>query len=143
MDESAMTEFCVRNLVQTNIVVLEKEIAFPVCSDIAAGISYWLYEGKRRGINYEAYQEASKPPRVCSLSIHELKDNNKNIDSELLQMKLCDFSFPLLFFGACCLIAIIFRLHRCFYKKQPSNSTIKKIETTIDHDKCGRCGCCK
>ena len=132
-----MNEFCVRNLVDTNTILLEKPIAFPACKDIVAGISYWIYEAERKGIVFESYQDASQPPQVCQLSIYD--NDADGVQDDLRRLTIANFALPLLTVVLCCLIATILQLrhkaivhHRRSHYKNDSTSKTNTLRNDED-----------
>ena len=124
-----MNKFCVRNLVDTNTILLEKPVAFPACKDIVAGISYWMYEAEKRGIVFESYQDASQPPQVCQVSIYD--NDADGVQDDLRRLTIANFALPLLTVVLCCLIATILQLRhkaivyrrRGHFKKDSTSKT--------------------
>lgn len=137
-DTSLMNKFCVRNLVDTNRIILEKPIAFPACNDIVAGISYWIYEAEKRGIAFKSYQDASQPPSVCQMSIYD--NGADGVQDDLRPLTPANFALPLLTVVLCSLIATILQLRhkiivhyrRSHYKRDatPKTNTLRNNEDT-------------
>ena len=107
-DAHLMNEFCVRNLVDTNTIILEKPVAFPACKDMVAGISYWIYEAEKSGIVFNSYQDASQPQQVCPLSIYD--NDAEGVNEDLRKLTPANFALPLLTVILCCMIATILQL---------------------------------
>jgi len=104
MDTKIMTEFCARNLVYTGSVVFEIPVALPVCKDVVASMSYWMYEACQRGILYESYREKSRPTELCPLSLRKSQLESDGDDS-LHQLTLANFALPLMMLVICCVIS--------------------------------------
>jgi hypothetical protein len=133
-----MNKFCDRNLVDTNTMLLEKPVAFPACKDIVAGISYWIYEAKKKGISFESYRDASQPPRVCQVSM--FNNDADGVQEDLRPLTPANFALPLLTVVLCCLVATILQLRhktivhhrRSRYKRDtpPRTNTLSNSEDT-------------
>jgi len=101
-----MEEFCARNLVYTGSEVISIPIAFPVCNKYAAGISSWVLEAARQGVNFEDYQKSGRPSQKCTLSVLEaLYFNPDDDDNSNEKLTPADFTLPLLTLLICATVA--------------------------------------
>lgn len=111
MDQIFLEKLCSRNLVYTTSLVAETPIAFPIRSDLAAGLSYWMYQGER--YNTASIQTAKDAfPQDTSCEVHLSSENSDTSDYDAIRVP--NFLFPILFFGVCACIAVIihiFHLH--------------------------------
>jgi len=121
LDEKLMEMYCERDLVFTDVLVIETPMAFPISSDIAAGFSYWLYQG-------EKYHDISLPnvKRGYSLSLAcdvELSAEKESAH-DYAQIAIQNMFFPLTIFAAFTSTAIVLQLihqNKEIRKKSSSN----------------------
>ena len=131
--ESIQAEFCSRSLVYTSSLVLEKATAFPVSRDLAAGFSHYMYEAEQKGIRYSDFEEASRPPEVCTLQL----SNTLGEDLETPSLSVANFALPFTVMLSCALIAILVHLYtmktstKYLEQHRPKSSRLSRLSSIV------------
>jgi len=107
-DLKLMNMFCERNLVFTESLITENPVGFPIRSELASGLSYWMYQGeKHHGINVQSSLEAyGKREPNCDVILSEQND-----ESQFTRISAENLLFPLLFFLGFAILAVILQLY--------------------------------
>ena len=97
-DIELMDKFCNRSLVYTNSLFVENAIAFPIRADLAAGLSYWIYQGKKyHGLTLdfakEKYDSIHTQEATCNVefSVQELDAEAREFLAITPQNRECFF----------------------------------------------------
>jgi len=107
MDVTFLEKMCARSLVYTSSLVMETPMAFPIRSDLAAGLSYWMYQGER--YNTASMQTAKDAfPQETSCEVQLSSENSDTSDYDEIVVR--DFLFPIIFFGVCAGLAVIIHI---------------------------------
>eukprot|EP00546_Thalassionema_frauenfeldii_P018775 CAMPEP_0178897260 /NCGR_PEP_ID=MMETSP0786-20121207/1644_1 /TAXON_ID=186022 /ORGANISM="Thalassionema frauenfeldii, Strain CCMP 1798" /LENGTH=361 /DNA_ID=CAMNT_0020567783 /DNA_START=592 /DNA_END=1677 /DNA_ORIENTATION=- len=128
---SEMTKFCERNLVKAGPVpLLEIPVAFPICSDLAAGMSHWILEAEKKGISYTTFLEANQIEEKCSFEIESEDDN------DLAELTIEDFTLPwlVLLFSAVTAILIHLGVWNTERKASAKNTSVQISSKTLKLD---------
>ncbi|KAL7531863.1 hypothetical protein ACHAXR_004282, partial [Thalassiosira sp. AJA248-18] len=126
-----VNELCARNLVVTNSLILENALAFPINPLLAAGLSYWMYQGEKyNGISLrdsvEKYNNYYNRQPICNVefSAQDLDGN------EYARIEVPNLFFPVIFFLGCAALAVVLQLlHRWALKTEKSKSYMGRQST--------------
>lgn len=118
-----MDMFCARDLVFTDSLIIENQVAFPIRPELASGLSYWMYQGeKQHGITvestFEEYNIMYKRQPNCSITLSYDQLDSADDTSKISPKNLF---FPCMFFLSCAAIATIAKLHHTRQTKQEIN----------------------
>jgi len=125
-----MKFFCDKKLIMVGNPVLEIPVGFPVCSELAAGISYWISEAKKQGISYESYDEKARPPKVCNFEI-----SNKLERNEMDGLTINDLALPILVVIIFAILAIFFHALTLGQEKKAKNAKNINTESGVFYSK--------
>ena len=123
--ELLMDMLCERGIASTGSLVLEKPVGFPVCPELAAGMSHWIFEAESQQISFETFRQSYKPPQQTSCSIRPRK-YVKNEPDELAQLKPIDFLVPVCGVIICAIIAMGLQ---AYASRRKRNNTLRKDST--------------
>ena len=94
-DTDFLEMLCERNLVYTDSLIVEIPIAFPIRPEIAAGFSYWMYQGERyHGTTIETAKEEFSEEVSCNVKFSRVETEASDTD----QITVKNMFFPLMFF---------------------------------------------
>ena len=119
-------EFCTRNLVVTESVVVDYHIAFPTRPEIASGLSYWIGEGERDGVTLDFFakrhndRHQNKP--ICDCTFASFDETN-----EYARISVSNVFLPVIFFLSCAVIAMVLQLHLQRTKKNQKQHPLGRV----------------
>lgn len=119
-----MNMFCERDLVFTNSLIIENQVAFPIRPDLAAGLSYWIYQGaKYHGITVDTSMTEYDILNKRQASCQDFEFNEQEIEAdEYTQITLKNLFPPIIFFLAFALIATVVQLYHKQWELKHGNS---------------------
>ena len=131
-----MVQFCDRDLVYTDSVVLNIPAAIPACEEYVAGISYWIKVAEHKGIKFKSFLKSYQPQPHCDFSLKSRKEDDSD-DDQLKKLTPGNFLFPFLCLAFCGLVATILqlrhhkRIHHRHSKLSLKKSTLRQVEKSI------------
>ena len=129
-DPARSQDLCNRNLLSTDHVAFDKQIAFPICPDLSAGLSYWIHNAELKGISFGSYFEQDwNVPEGCTL-LPEQKKAGQGDDKDLHQLHPENFAMPMVLVGVCSLIAII--MYFCLRRKSTLKKRLSIVTTSLE-----------
>ncbi|KAL7545097.1 hypothetical protein ACHAWF_008455 [Thalassiosira exigua] len=102
-----VNQFCNRNLTFTDSVILENQVSFPVRSELAAGLSYWIHVAEKyhkvtvRTV-LEEYNRKYQRQAKCAVDI----TTSQEVD-DYAHITPKNLFFPVVFFVVCAVLAAI------------------------------------
>lgn len=75
LDSLFLEELCQADLVYTKSVILEIPIALPCREDLSSGLSYWILEGKQKGVTLESAKEKYRASTTCNVHYGDVEDD--------------------------------------------------------------------
>ena len=122
MDKVFLEKLCERDLVyNTNSPIAEIPIAFPIRSDLAAGFSYWMYQGERY---HKASIQTSKDEytQEIACNVHFSEGDTETSDYDEITVR--NFFLPIVFFLACAVLAVILQIVHLYNVKKGKRSLV-------------------
>ena len=123
---------CERNLVYTDSLIVEIPIAFPIRPEIAAGFSYWMYQGERyHGTTIETAKEEFSEEVSCNIKFSGVETEASDTD----QITVKNMFFPLMFFVGCAFFGVVLQvIHQRNVKRGKQSLMGRKSTLTLVTD---------
>ena len=125
-DPHAQKWYCEKGLVRVGDTIVNKPMAFPATSDIAAGLSHWIVKAREQGILFENF--VSQVEALCPL---EAKQEPNQVHSDPNQLTITTMLVPMALFVACSIIAILIHTLGGEQPKRPYAANV--LPTTSKH----------
>jgi len=102
-----LERLCDNHLVYTDSLIAEIPIGFPVRSELVAGLSYWINQGKRyHDTTIEGFQQEYVPVPSCNVDYSGKNEEASDYD----QISVKNMFLPLIVLGVCAFIAILLQI---------------------------------
>mmetsp|Transcript_36003 Transcript_36003/g.63128 ORF Transcript_36003/g.63128 Transcript_36003/m.63128 type:complete len:701 (+) Transcript_36003:59-2161(+) len=125
MDTAYLEKLCERDLVYTDSLVVEVPIAFPIRANLAAGFSYWMYQGERLGVLLQTAKDEFPQETTCNIYFPQ----GDSETSDYAKISVKNMFLPIMFFVACTVLAVILQIIHLIQVKRGVGSLVGRRST--------------